>query len=110
MKLVRLINNTQWEKIRLAIYELGQPFPSWRVRDVNSGYISEWDNEWFHHFRQGGYQYIEWVEISAHSEAQIKAIGEALYRTHVPAEKIGAVFRVYGYVSVGQSVNYLGLN
>jgi len=63
----RLINNTKCEKIRLAIYEYPKTV-QWRVRNITNGYISDWDEEWFYHFKLGEYETIEWLEIKIDSE------------------------------------------
>ncbi len=53
------------------MYELDDLTPRWRTRDVENGHLSEWDREWFHHFREGGYKFIQWVEIAVPAGATV---------------------------------------
>lgn len=101
-----VMNNTKWEELRLAMLEF-EDSPRWRTRDVQTGYESHWDREWYYHFRDGGYSSIEWVEIAADSPEQLLAIQAALARVHVPGERTEAGFRVYGYIPAGKAVDYV---
>jgi|GEM_PF-6852862 len=56
------MDDTKWDEVRLAMYGLGPRSPRWRTRDRVSGYVSDWDGEWFYDFRTGGDDTIEWVE------------------------------------------------
>jgi len=104
---VPVMNNTKWEELRLAMYSLGDLHPKWRTKDVETGFIPEWDGEWFHHFRTGGYESIEWVEIKVTSADQDKAVLAALRSIHVPGERTKHGYRVFGYTEPGKSVGYL---
>jgi hypothetical protein len=103
--LVPLMNNTKWNELRLSMYSLGDLRPKWRTKDVETGFIPHWDGEWFHHFRTGGYESIEWVEIKVTSTKQDEAVLCALKSIHVPGEKTQGGYRVFGYVESGKSVN-----
>lgn len=105
--MIPVMNNTKWEEIRLAMYSLGDLHPKWRTRDIETGYVPEWDGEWFYHFRDGGYDCIEWVEIRVSSAEQDRAVLAALKAIHVPGERTEDGFRVFGYVEPGKSVKYL---
>jgi hypothetical protein len=105
--LIPVMNNTKWDELRLAMDSLGDRPPKWRTRDVESGFIPEWDGEWSNHFRAGGYESIEWVEIQTSSPQQETAVLEELKRIHVPGVKSGAGFKVFGYVKHGQQVDYI---
>ncbi len=100
------MNNTKWERLRLAMYGLGELSPTWRIKDL-SGYLSPWDGEWYYHFRQGGYDSIEWVEIRVTSPSQEAAVLASLREVHVPGERSDEGFRVFGYAPSGESLNYL---
>jgi hypothetical protein len=102
-----VMNDTKWEEIRLAMYGLAELSPQWRTRDLENGFVSPWDGEWFYHFRTGGYATIEWLEIAIANEAQRVAVLEALRKIHVPGEGLPNAIRVYGYVQPGASVAYL---
>lgn len=103
----QLMNNTKWEEIRIGMYELGDLSPKWSTKDVENHHICEWDGEWFYHFRSGGYECIEWLEISTTSPEQAAAVGAVLQQIRVPGEQTGGVFRVFGYAPIGKTVEYL---
>ena len=102
-----LMNDTKWDELRRAMYELDDLAPRWRTRDVENGHLSEWDHEWFHHFRDGGYKFIEWVEIAIDSVEQGTAVLAELIRIHVPGERTKSGYRVFGYVKTGEAVDYI---
>ena len=52
------MNDTKWDELRLGMHGLEIFSPRWRTKDAENGYVSEWDTEWFHHFRIGGYATI----------------------------------------------------
>ena len=101
-----VMNDTKWDELRLAMYGLGECHPKWRTKDV-SGYLSEWDGEWYYHFRAGGYASIQWVEIRVTSPEQDAAVLAALREVHVPGGRTEQGFRVYGYTETGTSTDYL---
>ena len=101
------MNDTKWDEVRLTMYSLGDTHPAWRTKDVESGFVSSWDGEWFHHFRQGGYKTIAWVEIQILSPMQDASVLTALKRIHVPGEKTTDGYRILGYVESGQQVHYI---
>jgi hypothetical protein len=104
---IALMNDTKWDELRLGMYGLGSLSPVWRTRARENGYVSRWDGDWFYHFRDGGYATIEWVEIATPGIDQRRAVLEVLRRVHVPGEETASGFRVFGYVNVGQPVDYL---
>jgi hypothetical protein len=104
--MVPLMNNTKWDELRLAMYNLEDSSPRWRTKDLN-GHICPWDGEWFYHFRNGGYSTIEWVEISTSSDEQNIAVYELLRQIHLPGHRIENGFRVYGYMPSGEPVDYI---
>ncbi len=105
-----LMNNTKWEELRVAMYELSDLSPRWRTKDVQSGYICPWDGEWFYHFSLGDYKSIHWLEIEVISEAQRHAVQCALTKIRVPAARTEIGFKVYGYAEGGDFVQYLANN
>jgi hypothetical protein len=102
-----ILNNTKWDEVRLAMYGLGELSPQWRTKDVMNGYLSPWDGEWFYHFRSGGYQYIHWVEIKVDSLDLRDAVIDALAKIRVPGTTSEFGFKVFGYASPGESIDYL---
>jgi hypothetical protein len=105
--LVTLMNNTKWNEIRLAMHSLGNLAPLWRTKDLERAYISHWDNDWFYHFRIGGYKTIEWLELEIKSEQQRQTVLQALRTIRVPGEEIENSVRIYGYKELGEPVDYL---
>ena len=65
--------------------------------------------EWYYHFREGGYELTEWVEIRTESNEQRHSVLSVLDRVHVPTEEISDGFRVYGYIQPGQQIEYAKL-
>ena len=102
-----VMNDTKWDELRLGMHGLESLSPRWRTKDVQSGYVSEWDTEWFHHFRAGGYATIEWVELATPDDAQRQAVLDVLERIHLPGEVTADGFKVFGFVESGQPVDYL---
>jgi len=103
-----LLNDTKWEELRLAMYNLGNLSPRWRTLDIKNGYLSSWDSGWYYHFREGGYKAIRWVEIETVGENQTEAVLRELVRMSLPGERTPHGFRVYGYVDSGRYVQYIG--
>jgi hypothetical protein len=101
------MNNTKWEELRSSMYALATLSPQWRTRTLGSGHVSAWDSEWFYHFKAGGYEDIEWVEIRITSEAQKNKVLSQLKRIHVPGHETDNGFKVYGYAESNQIVNYI---
>ena len=60
--MVPVMSDTKWDDVRNAMLSI-DPRPMRRSRDCHNGFVSEWDGEWCYHFRIGGYDTIEWVEI-----------------------------------------------
>jgi hypothetical protein len=103
-----LLNDTKWDALRLAMYNLGNLSPRWRTLDIKNGYLSGWDSGWYYHFREGGYKTIQWVEIETVGENQTEAVLRELVRLSLPGERTPDGFRVYGYVESGSYVQYIG--
>lgn len=106
----RLMNDTKWDELRLAMHELGPLSPKWRTLDVENGNLSDWDGDWFYHFRNGGYKFVEWVEIAIESAEQRHAVLTKLTKIHIPGQYTDAGFRVLGYADVGVEIDYLGID
>lgn len=101
-----VMNNTKWEEIREAMYN-SPTHIQWRTKDIETGYISTWDAEWYYHFRLGDYKYIEWLEIKADTEELRKDLLDILQKIHVPGKVLEDVIRVYGYVDTESYVDYI---
>ncbi|MEK7453741.1 MAG: DUF6678 family protein [Pseudomonadota bacterium] len=103
--LTRVMNDTKWNEIRLAMYGLS-PSPAWRAFDL-SGYQSAIDREWYYHFQAGGYTSMQYVDILVDDAAQRSHVLQALRTVHVPSEETAEGFRVFGYLQGGQTADYL---
>ncbi|WP_327197080.1 DUF6678 family protein [Sphingobium yanoikuyae] len=103
--LTRVMNDTKWNEIRLAMYGLS-PSPAWRAFDL-SGYQSAIDREWYYHFRAGGYTSMQYVDILVDDAAQRSHVLQALRTIHVPGKETAEGFRVFGYLRDGQTADYL---
>ena len=101
-----VMNDTKWNEVRLAMHEL-ESIVRWRTRDRHSGFVSGWDADWYYHFRVGGYDTIEWVEIRPDNPSHRPEILEVLRRIGVPGRVDEVSITVYGYVPHGQSVDRL---
>lgn len=106
-----LMSNTKWNELRLAMYGLGRTqgklAPRWRTLCVQNDYLSPWDREWFYHFRNGGYESIQWVEIAADTDEQRDEILTELKKIHLPGERTEIGFRIFGYAKSNVAVNYI---
>ena len=103
-----LMNNTKWEELRLGMHNLTPP-PKWRTKDLMNGYISNWDGEWFYHFKVGGYETIEWVEILFSSPEQKEMVLTELSKIHIPIEILSESIKVFGFVLPGVFTEYAKL-
>jgi len=89
------MNNTKWNEIRLAMNDI--PYTvKWRTKDLENGYISQWDADWFYHFMIGEYKTIEWLEIQFTSETKDLIVNK-LKEINVPAELLENSVKIYGY-------------
>jgi hypothetical protein len=102
-----LMNDTKWNELRLAMYELGAHSPKWRRRDLEYSYLSTWDGEWYYHFHNDSFATIEWLELLVDNPVQREAVHQELVRIHVPGESTANGFRIYGHVLEGQPVEYI---
>ena len=102
-----VMNNTKWEELRAAMLELEKPSPKWRTRILGTGFESGWDSEWFYHFRNGGYDDLEWVEITPATVEQAPMLLAALRAIHLPGIKTDVGFKVFGHLPEGMPCEYL---
>jgi hypothetical protein len=105
--MIGVMNNTKWEELRMGMHNLNSLSPRWRTCDLEDRYISEWDGEWFYHFRIGGYKTIEWVEIHISSKEQDEAVLKILKQIYLPGERTENDFKIFGYVYENTTINYI---
>jgi hypothetical protein len=101
-----IMNDTKWNEIRKAMLWCTTSF-FWRTIDVATGYISEWDGEWFYHFSIGGYESTEYLEISFHNDREKMELLQLLRKIHVPGKiKEHSIF-VFGCIEISEAIDYL---
>jgi hypothetical protein len=104
---IECMNDTKWDELRFAMYSLGEKPPKWRTKDVENGYLSDWDREWYYHFREGGYKTIEYLEIKVSDDEMRNIVRKALVTIHVPGRETENGFIVIGHAFSGESVEYI---
>lgn len=107
MRVFSVMNNTKWDEVRLAMYGLHDLAPRWRTKAMDADVVRAWDREWFYHFRIGGYEGIEWLEIEALEPLQHEAVLAVLRAIRVPGSTTEFGFRIYGYVGEGTAIDYI---
>ena len=105
--MLSVMNNTKWEELCSEMYSLKVSSPLWRTKDHATGYLSPWNGDWFYHFREGGFNSIEWVELKIDSTAQYEIILGILKQINLPGSKSESAFKIYGYVPMSQYVEYI---
>ena len=100
-----LMNDAKWDEIRTVMYEYPTSI-KWRTKDIESGYISNWDTEWFYHFKNAGYKTIEWLEIEVNNEKIKDDLIKILKEIHVPGEVLQNSIIIYGYKN-NEAVSYI---
>lgn len=106
MNLHPVMNDTKWNEVRLAMHALGA-VARWRTRDRHSGYVSHWDADSYYHFRTGGYDTIEWVEIRPDDGDRLPELVDILRHLGVPGRVDGTSITIYAYVAQGEVVDWL---
>ncbi|WP_408279260.1 DUF6678 family protein [Paraburkholderia sediminicola] len=101
-----VMNNTKWGEIRIGMHALEGQSPRFRVRNLQSGYVSAWDREWFYHFFEH-HEEDEWVEVEVTSPSQREAVLGVLRSVHVPGVETKNGFKIFSYVAEGTEVDYL---
>ena len=99
------MNNTKWDELRLAMYHM-ELSPKWITLSLN-GHESNPDREWFYHFKDGGYDDIVHVDIFVDDEMHRNSIRAAVKRIHLPGAETKDGFRIFGYISSGDTVDYI---
>lgn len=57
-------NHTKWMELRTRALDVEtENRPEFRSKYIPNGHISNWDCEWFYHFRDGGFEGLEWIEL-----------------------------------------------
>ena len=105
-RLVGVMNDAKWAEVRCAMLSIeGCRRPRFRVKLVGSS-PADWGCEWYYHFRLDPYRELEWVELKL-SPPDRSVVVAALRAVHVPGRETGDGAVVYGYVPIGEPVDYL---
>lgn len=99
------MNNTKWNEVRSEMLKLQLP-PAWTTVAIN-GFRSQPDRDWHYHLKAGGYEDILELHILVENATRREEIRTALKKVHVPGEETPEGFRVFGYLSDGQTADYL---
>lgn len=105
--MIGVMNNTKWEELRLAMYELGRLHPQFRIKDRDRDEPWAWDGDWCYHFRLRAYEAIEYVDLRVGSQEQRDAVGDRLRAIHLPGTETDEGFRICGWIKPGDFVEYL---
>ena len=90
------MNNTKWNELFLAFYNTEHVI-MWRTRDIENGYLSNWDASWSHFgCEPKEYDKIDYLQIKLSPENKTYVI-DTLKRIHVPGEIAEDIIVVYGY-------------
>ena len=107
MPTIPVMNDTKWEELRLAMSELAEQHPQFRIQDLGRREPWPWDGEWCDHFRLRPYREIEWVDLRVRSETQRVLVRERLQQIHVPGIETETGFRVFGWIAPGVAVHFI---
>lgn len=99
------MNNTKWEKLRLAMLEM-DAVVQWRSKDRETGFISEWDGDWYYHFAlpKNSYKDIEWVEIR--TVENFEELLTVIKTLHLFGEIFSNSIKIYGDAQ-NPEINYI---
>ncbi|MGY4638915.1 DUF6678 family protein [Pseudomonas sp. TE24901] len=87
-------NNTKWNELITHMRQRTEWRPSYRSKSI-TGYISEWDVEWFCHL-PFPFAYVQWFDIGLWQEAP--SLGVLLPRTYIDhTQEISQVVSQIGF-------------
>jgi hypothetical protein len=92
--LASYMNDTKWREL-CYVFSSFETKPRWRARDLLTGFLSEWDHDWFHHVGPD-YCSIEWLEIDS-TGCDRESVRAVLRGVGAPYEGSEPFFRVIGY-------------
>ncbi|WP_369696457.1 DUF6678 family protein [Exiguobacterium aurantiacum] len=79
----------------------------WRTKDIETGYVSSWDAEWYYYFKLGDYKYIEWLELKQtprnHEEILLIYSRKFMYPERFPEMSFVSI----NYVGTGTYIDYI---
>ena len=83
-----------------------QQRPRFRSKCTTNGHVSDWDHEWFHHFADGGFADIEWIELSNMPTTSDQFWAELL-TIGFCGEHVDTMVRLFGFVPKGAVAKHL---
>jgi hypothetical protein len=99
-------NDTKWRELREAVLDLApSERPQFRCRNLETGGLSQWDGEWYYHWTSGGWDWIEWAELSVETAPQRERVRAILKRIRFAGRETTEGFCIYGYVR--KAANYV---
>jgi hypothetical protein len=78
-----------------------------RCKNLATGGLGAWDGEWFNHWAQAGWHWMEWVDLKVQTPQQRESVRTALRRIRFAGEETEDGFRLYGYVQAGQQAAWI---
>jgi hypothetical protein len=94
-------NNTKWSELRHAMVGLYPRAPSFRVKTLNWLGGTEWDCEWYYHFKLDyEWKEMEWVDLKPRpsvSTVSLDEIEAICRRIGFEIEQHGDIIRIIGY-------------
>lgn len=97
------MNNTKWNEIFRYFCNTvpNGCIVRWRTKDIETGYITEWDASWSHFGcanadGSAGWEKIEYLQIQL-TPGNNDFVLDTLRRVHVPGEISDNIVTVYGY-------------
>ena len=103
------MNNTKWNEIFRAFYydnELKEnaPLIMWRTRDIENGFVSEWDGTWSHFgCEPREWNRIDYLQIRLTAENE-KYVMDCLKKIHVPGDVKDGIATVFGHREHGEYI------
>ena len=98
------MNNTKWNEIFRAFYydnelKSGSPIIMWRTKDIDTGYLSEWDGTWTHFGTEPrDWDKIDQLQICLTPENK-EYVLKCLKQIHVPGIVEDDTVTIFGYRS-----------
>ena len=103
-----LANDTKWRELRTAMLNLERADqPDFRCMNLESGVLGPSDSEWYYHWLRGGWEWMEWVDLSVKTTRQRDLVRAILKRIRFAGEETADGFRIFGYLRNGQPADYI---
>lgn len=102
------MNDTKWNEIFTVFYQNecdgNIPLVRWRTKDLETGFISNWDGSWTHFgCEPRNWKNIDYLQIEL-TEQNREFVLQELKRVHIPGTISNGVATIYGY---RQDIDYI---